>query len=344
MGLPVANALLGKLGLGSPKLIFGVDFTKSNEWTGKYSSAKQSLHAVGGTPNPYCTTISIIGRTFAFLDKDNLIPCFGFGNATTEDKGVFSFHTDCSPCQGYEGALICYNSIVPHVVLAGPTSYAPVVDAAISVVEKSGGRFHVLVIITDGQVTRSVDASDEELSPQEKETINAIVNASLYPLSILVVGVGDGPWEGMNKFIDKIPARRFNNYEFVNFTDIMSKESTPSKKEIAFALAALKGIPNQKNTASELGLLGCVTGKAKMIYPRPPTVPYTNCPAFSVAESSSRSTATPDERNWLCPICWSKCKDMAFGCGHMTCKECDPELIRCPICRKPIDSRVRVYP
>lgn len=34
----------------------------------------------------------------------------------------------------------------------GPTSYAPVVKAAIDIVEKSGGQFHILVIIADGQV------------------------------------------------------------------------------------------------------------------------------------------------------------------------------------------------
>ena len=34
----------------------------------------------------------------------------------------------------------------------GPTSYGPVIDAAIDIVEKSGGQLHVLVIIADGQV------------------------------------------------------------------------------------------------------------------------------------------------------------------------------------------------
>ena len=34
----------------------------------------------------------------------------------------------------------------------GPTSYAPVIEAAIDIVEQSHGQFHVLVIIADGQV------------------------------------------------------------------------------------------------------------------------------------------------------------------------------------------------
>ncbi|MCI41365.1 E3 ubiquitin-protein ligase RGLG2, partial [Trifolium medium] len=44
-------------------------------------------------------------------------------------------------------------------------------------VEQSGGQYHVLVIIADGQVTRSVDTEYGKLSPQEQETVDAIVRA-----------------------------------------------------------------------------------------------------------------------------------------------------------------------
>ena len=35
---------------------------------------------------------------------------------------------------------------------AGPTSFAPIVEMATTIVEKSGGQYHVLLIIADGQV------------------------------------------------------------------------------------------------------------------------------------------------------------------------------------------------
>lgn len=340
--LDQVTAALRESGLESSNLIVGIDFTKSNEWTGKVSFNNRSLHAIGSTPNPYEKAISIIGKTLAPFDEDNLIPCFGFGDATTHDQEVFSFHSDHSPCHGFEEVLACYKKIVPNLQLSGPTSYGPVVEAAIDIVERSGGQYHVLVIIADGQVTRSVNTSQKELSPQEEKTINSIVNASSYPLSIILVGVGDGPWEDMKNFDDKIPTREFDNFQFVNFTDIMNKNATPTEKETAFALAALMEIPIQYKATLELNLLGHVTGRAKKIVPRPPPVSYTRRTIPS-REPSNISTPMVDERNQVCPICLTNAKDLAFNCGHMTCRECGPKVSNCPICRMPIRNRIRLY-
>ena len=99
---------------------------------------------------------------------------------TTHDREVFSFHPDQSPCHGFNEVLACYRKIVPHLRLAGasstyrfifyvaetetysdsfvsvfpvgPTSFAPIVEAAVDIVERSRGQYHVLVIIADGQV------------------------------------------------------------------------------------------------------------------------------------------------------------------------------------------------
>jgi hypothetical protein len=48
--------------------------------SGKHSFNRKSLHHIGNGPNPYEQAISIIGKTLAAFDEDNLIPCFGFGD------------------------------------------------------------------------------------------------------------------------------------------------------------------------------------------------------------------------------------------------------------------------
>ncbi|KAL1825298.1 hypothetical protein ACET3Z_012076 [Daucus carota] len=132
--------------LESSNLIVGIDFTKSNEWT-------------------------------ASFDEDNLIPCFGFGNASTHDQEVFSFYSDEKYCDGFEEVLTRYRELVPQLRLAGPTSFAPVIEMAITIVEQSRGQYHVLLIVAKGQVTRSVDTEHGQLSHQERKTVEAIVKA-----------------------------------------------------------------------------------------------------------------------------------------------------------------------
>ncbi|KAK9734212.1 hypothetical protein RND81_04G123100 [Saponaria officinalis] len=281
---------LARAGLESSNLIVGIDFTKSNEWTGAKSFNKKSLHHIGNTLNPYEQAISIIGKTLAAFDDDNLIPCYGFGDATTHDQYVFSFYPEERVCNGFEEVLSRYREIVPHLRLAGPTSFAPVIEKAMTIVEQSGGQYHVLLIIADGQVTRSVDTEHGRLSPQEQKTVDAIVAASKYPLSIVLVGVGDGPWDMMEEFDDNIPARDFDNFQFVNFTEIMAKNTHQTRKETEFALSALMEIPSQYKATIELGLLGRRRGTCPEIVALPPPVyaqrVSTNASSFSHSNPS----------------------------------------------------------
>ncbi|KAK7395820.1 hypothetical protein VNO78_16391 [Psophocarpus tetragonolobus] len=344
---------LARAGLESSNLIVGVDFTKSNEWTGKNSFNRRSLHHIGTGLNPYEQAISIIGKTMAAFDEDNLIPCFGFGDASTHDQDVFSFYPNERFCNGFEDVLSRYREIVPHLRLAGPTSFAPIIEMAMTIVEQSGGQYHVLVIIADGQVTKNVDTKYGKPSPQEQKTLDAIVAASKFPLSIILVGVGDGPWDMMRDFDDNIPARAFDNFQFVNFTEIMSKNIPHSPKEASFALSALMEIPSQYKAAIELDLLGFVIIYAYYSLSRnrqvhapqrvslPPPTCSSHAASFETIIPPSAPTSTYD--NQLCPICLSNAKDMAFGCGHQTCCECGQDLQSCPMCRSPITTRIKLY-
>ncbi|CAK9320839.1 unnamed protein product [Citrullus colocynthis] len=361
----VTEALI-KAGLESSNLIVGIDFTKSNEWTGRTSFNGSNLHDLSGSLlNPYEQAISIIGRTLETFDDDNRIPCYGFGDATTGDREVFSFHPEDRPCHGFQEVLCCYRETVPHVKLAGPTSFAPIIRNAIRIVNDRCGQYHILLIIADGQVTRSIDTHEGHLSPQEQSTIDAIVEASKYPLSIILVGVGDGPWDQMNKYDDQIPARDFDNFQFVNFTEIMSKGTPSSKKEAEFALQCLMEIPPQYKETMKLQLLGQKRDTQEhLLFPLPRPPPFTDIfrnyspnyrrtesdiTSFSASSTPSHSLLTRSSTwtssssfNRICPRCNSNEKDLAFGCGHQTCSDCGKDLLRCPTCQTRITKTVKL--
>ncbi len=103
-------------------------------------------------------------------------------------------------------------------------------------------QYHILLIVADGQMT------------VPDPTTKAIVEASEWPLSIIVVGVGDGPWDEMKKYDDGLPTRRFDNFQFVNYTEI-TQNAANADPDIAFALAALMEIPDQFRAVRDLGML-----------------------------------------------------------------------------------------
>lgn len=116
--------------------------SQSNEWTGKWSFNGRSLHTLapsGEERNPYQEATLAIASTLAPFDDDQLIPVYGFGDATTNDRSVFSFFPGDKPCQGLEQVLERYSEIVPHAHLSGPTSFAPLIYRAINIVRENQG-------------------------------------------------------------------------------------------------------------------------------------------------------------------------------------------------------------
>ena len=238
------SAAIKATGLESCNLILGVDFTASNEWQGRKCFRGKSLHHLSRHAkklNPYQRVIQIIAKTLEPFDELQLIRAFGFGDSKCKDHSVFSFTDDDSPCKGIRDVLDKYSAVLSRVSLSGPTSFAPIVRKAIEVIEQEKN-YSILVIIADGQVTNE----------QDEQTVEAIVAASHYPLSIIVVGVGDGPWDQMHEYDVKLPARLFDNFQFIEFNEVVQDAKFP---DATFALHALMEIPDQYNSIQKLGLL-----------------------------------------------------------------------------------------
>ncbi|KHN07971.1 E3 ubiquitin-protein ligase RGLG2 [Glycine soja] len=236
----------------------------------------------------------------AGLESSNLIVGFDFTKsnewtASTHDQEVFCFYPDERFCHGFEEVLERYRELVPQLKLAGPTSFAPVIEMAITIVEQSGGQYHVLVIIADGQVTRSVDTEHGQLSAQEKKTVEAIVKArkeTEFALSALM----------------EIPSQYKATLELNILGARRGKDIDRTPLPPPLYGAASFNSPK--------------TSRQNSFRPSAPS---------SRHDVSTNPPATSASDNQVCPICLTDPKDMAFGCGHqapskMSCYKKDSPL------------------
>ncbi|GMS83174.1 hypothetical protein PENTCL1PPCAC_5349, partial [Pristionchus entomophagus] len=237
----LSNAMR-KAGLDSTNVIFGIDYTASNKYQGEESFGGHSLHTIHpNLKNPYQQVITILGRTLAPFTTTGNIPVYGFGDAKTSDWSVFSLKEN-GHCTSLEEVLKTYNEVTPTVELSGPTNFSPLIYQAIEICQRTR-EYHILVIIADGQVTN------------EKATRRAIVQACQYPLSIIVVGVGDGPWDMMRIFDESLPKRQWDNFHFVEFHEVLKRASGAVDGDVKVAIQSLLEIPDQYRCICNLGLL-----------------------------------------------------------------------------------------
>ena len=202
------------------------------------------MHDLSGPENPYMAALRLLAPCSEDLDDDSSIPCYGFGDTRTGRRSVFSFFRDNETANSLESLVARYKEIARVVDMSGPTTFAPLIHQAMRDVHKGGMKFHMLLILADGQV------SNECLD----DTKSAIVAASKFPISIVMVGIGDGPWDEMKTFDDSITEREWDNFQFVEFNTIVKR--TPSAQEGRHEELMFEGVfgevPEQLSTTQNL--------------------------------------------------------------------------------------------
>jgi len=185
--------------------VVAIDFTGSN---GEYQDPR-SLHHCGQTPSQYYQATQSVGQVIQDYDTDKLYPVFGFG-AKIPPSGHVSHMFPCNfnnqnPfVQGIDGILAAYYNCLPQIQFYGPTNFSPVINEVARMaadpgnLEKPVPDYFVLLILTDGIIT------------DMDKTMEAIVNASGLPFSIIIVGVGDADFSAMDALDSDDQALRAN--------------------------------------------------------------------------------------------------------------------------------------
>lgn len=171
-------------------LVVGIDFTASNG----PPSHPQSLHRLAGRAhNEYEQAIAAVGDVLAPYDTDALVPAFGFGaELDGELSHCFPLRADHNACHGVAGVLEAYRDALERATLSGPTVFSEIIRAATAAanaeVAAKKQSYTVLLLLTDGVL-------EDDLEP----TLEAIVQASAAPLSIIIVGVGRADFGDMDR-------------------------------------------------------------------------------------------------------------------------------------------------
>lgn len=168
---------------------FAIDFTASNG----NPTSPSSLHYISPyNLSPYATSLHAVGNIIQDYDTDKLFPALGFG-ARLPPNGIVSheFALNGNPenpyCHGVQGVVDAYHKTLHSVQLYGPTNFSPCINhvAKFAALQQDGNDYFILLILTDGIIT------------DMPQTMEAIVNASKLPMSIIIIGIGDADFEAM---------------------------------------------------------------------------------------------------------------------------------------------------
>ena len=128
-------------------------------------------------------------------DSDQLFPVYGYGAVLGTQYNLHCFplngNNDDPKINTIDNILKIYREQIPKLDFAGPTYFAPLIQKLNNTVkqeliEEHFMNYNILMILTDGQIN---DMS---------ATIDALVEASFLPISVIIIGIGKGPFGNMD--------------------------------------------------------------------------------------------------------------------------------------------------
>ncbi|TMS38420.1 hypothetical protein L596_005150 [Steinernema carpocapsae] len=164
-------------------LTVGIDFT-ANNGSPNVPTSLHYLHPHMG--NPYSDALSTVAQGFYRFDKFKRLSAFGFG-AKRENKlqQKFPIHIKGSQyVDGSQGLVEHYRQTLMNVLPFAPTDYSEVIYHVLTLAKaavKNKGNplefYFLLAIFTNGNLK------------EEQATVNALVEASYFPISVVFVPV-----------------------------------------------------------------------------------------------------------------------------------------------------------
>ena len=231
------------------KFSIGIDFTNSN---GNINDANSLHRIVRGFNDDFEQAIKFFGQIMSHYHYDELFPVYGFGAITNRNNPVpnmcFNINFNENPeIYTIDNVINHYHNCLKILSLSEPIQFCPVIRKEIEMITGENNLliYHVLMILTSGSLT-DLD-----------ETIEAVIEASYLPFSLIIIGIGDGDFTKMMKFdINAIPSNKkrilrdfvkfviFNAYKH-NISELQKKVFEDIPNQMVEYYNKIKINPNQ---------------------------------------------------------------------------------------------------
>jgi copine 1/2/3 len=165
------------------KEIIAIDYTKSNI---EYTHPTSNHYITHDKLNPYEASIMNITEILEVYNKDKIIHLYGFGGIP-KGRNKISHCFELGIASNTREALDIYRQTLPTIQFSRPTNFNEIILKAQEMCENDQNpmSYYIVLILTDG------DLHDYP------ETSTNIVNSCKYPLSFIIVGIGNADFRSM---------------------------------------------------------------------------------------------------------------------------------------------------
>lgn len=195
---------------------FAIDFTISNGH--RYKS--DSLHHLTSSDNPYEVALKSCFTLLGEYNFNKFYPMMGFGGIPKDSQEVnhcFELNGKEDPrLEGINSIISNYRNAVRNTTLCGPTYFQPLVEyIRANFIMNENQEYNIFIICTDSKIN------------DMDETVNSLVAISNLPISIIILGIGDGIFDGMERFNEERLEDKNGNgalRSFVQFVPLRNKK------------------------------------------------------------------------------------------------------------------------
>ena len=136
--------------------------------------------------------IDAVGKILEPYARKDQFELLGFGGIPSflgEQKvnHCFSLESSGQRAEGLDNILDLYRHAIQNTILNGPTYFAPILEHKLEQLKESQGEqvYHITLFLTDGSIHDMRDTKD------------VLVELSNYPISVIIIGVGDADFTNM---------------------------------------------------------------------------------------------------------------------------------------------------